>query len=267
MARRSGLLWSLLLTFIFSDSSSSPLATRALGPGSQLNGLFGFWSVFGNEAGLTGVQGFSAGMGSMAGYSAIGPVGLFAGLASRAGNGVVALSALTYGMTGYSETEASLAFARKFGDNLSIGLRILYYRLDLLEYGKQSVAGFSAGMVRKTGKSAYLGIHLRNPLVNILQHHDLPGTAPAFACGMAWQLNRDFALAILASSAQNNKAEISVGMKYGMSDALDISLGAASGPLQFSFGITLRLNDFKLGAATLMQQYLGNAPLFTIGYE
>jgi hypothetical protein len=267
MAKRSGLIWSMLLTFIFSDSSSSPLVTSALGPGGHLNGSFGFWSVFGNEAGLTGVQQFSAGFGGRAAYSAVGPVCLFACMASPAGRGVAGISVSSYGMSGYSETEISLAFARKFADNLHIGLRILYHRLDLYEYGSAAAGGFSAGIVRKIGKTAYLGIHLRNPLVNIMQQNDLPGNPTAYSCSVAWKLNRDFALAILASSAHGNSTGISCGITYRMADPMDISLGVTSGPLRFSFAFTLRLAAFEIGASSLFHQYLGHAPSFTMGYQ
>ena len=85
-------------------------------------------------------------------------------LAMPLGKGALGLSFRSFGYKAYQDARLGLAYGRKFGENLSIGMQLNYQRIAFADvYGQQSTFMAEVGAMYTFGSRLTLGAHVYNP--------------------------------------------------------------------------------------------------------
>ncbi len=191
------LLFSFLSVFLFSGISNAgnynfPIGARQGAMGNASVGFNDFWSLWGNQAGLTGVKNITAGLyyedkffmpslGLKAGGVAI-PVGKL---------GVFGFSMNSFGYDLYSEKKAGIAFAKSYANIVSVGMQLDYIGTSIAEnYGSVSALVAEFGMQAKVLKELTIGAHVYNPTRSKLVSYNDERIPTQLRIGMVYNFSK-----------------------------------------------------------------------------
>ncbi len=227
------------------------------------------WSAFNNPAGLTGVDRVTAGLYHYTPF-------LLDELSTRGAvlavpdqrKGVFGLSLSYYGYRLYNEKQAGLAYARRFGENLSAGLQIDYIGTYLSEgYGKGHALTFDAGFRARLTRQLVLGGHVYNP-VKAKRSGPSGETLPSvFATGISYHPSDKVMLGAGVEKEEREEAVFRSGIEYRPVKALYLRAGLSTAPVTTSFGAGLVVDEFKIDLAAGHHRQLGYSPTVSLSYR
>jgi hypothetical protein len=229
----------------------------------------GGWSVFGNQAGLAGIEKPDAGISFRNQF-------LVRELSTRAGyfvlpahSNVLAISLYQFGSVPFRQEKFGFAFARKVSPQISFGLQFNYYRVFLSEENRSAgVSGLELGLQYYLNRKLTMGLHLTNPYhtgIKLLSGKFEFSSALKF--GILYNLSDSFCLVTELEKQFDQKMRIKAAMEYTVLQKLYLRLGTAGNPTAISGGIGFRLNNMTIDLATVFNQYLGNSPGVSIQYS
>ena len=84
------------------------------------------------------------------------------GLPTQSGN--FGLKAGYYGFSDYNETQLGLAYGRKLGNKMDIGVQFNYNGIRIAGYGNDATISFELGTILHLTEKLHAGIHVNNPV-------------------------------------------------------------------------------------------------------
>lgn len=232
-------------------------------------GLSGCWSVFGNQAGLTGIQHPEIG-GSFQNRFLINELSTRSGLlAIPVHSSVFAISLNQFGKIPFRQEKIGIAYAQRIFPKLNFGLQFNYYRIFLSEDNRSAGStGIELGLQYLITNQLVLGVHVLNPYktgINTLSgNYRYPSR---INIGAAYNLSKSFNLSSELENAFNGHLTVKTGIEYIILERLYLRTGISSKPNQLSAGIGFQVKKLTMDMATSYNQYLGNSPSVSFQYQ
>ncbi|WP_316796226.1 hypothetical protein [Pedobacter agri] len=182
-------------------------------------------------------------------------------------NNFVGASFQRYGFADYNESKIGFAYAKKFGNKLSIALNGNYHQLKITDYG--SSAGFSidVGALYQFNKEFTFGAFVSNPSKQEFSNTDVLMEIPtSFNIGASYLASDKVLIATSISKTLNQSIDVSLGIDYKIIDLLSLRGGLSAKPFKQYAGFGLNYKKFLLDMATTYDANLGYAPQIAIGY-
>lgn len=230
--------------------------------------LDGPWALFQNQAGLSEIQGLNAGVfyQSRFGLPELSTAGL--GVAHPLGDGAIGLSYSRYGQTAYRKQKIGLAYARKLGEKLDVGVQFDYIGVWLGgAYGNTTVFTFEGGAIYKANDKITLAAHVFNP-VNVkladFNNEELPSVLRA---GLQYKLSERVQINTEVRKRIDQDYSLAVGLQYMPVENLYLRAGASGAPSRLAFGIGYRWSQFQIDIAAIHNQTLGYSPQVSLTYH
>jgi hypothetical protein len=273
----SGIFLSIvmkLLTVIFYTVSLflfPPLLTaqEVLNPSSRVQALAGSsvalsdcWSVFGNQAGMAGVNRLTIG-GSFLNQFLVNELSNRAGfLAFPIQSSVFAVSLSQFGESPFRREKFGLAYARHITDKLSFGMQFNYYRLLFPEDNHMvGSSGLELGIQYLMNKQLVLGVHWINPYrTKIKLYTGYFQYGSLIAIGALYHFSESFSLISELENGFANHFTMRTGMEYNIRDRIILRGGVSGKPYQLSAGFGFQVEKLLVDLSTSYNQYLGNSP-------
>jgi hypothetical protein len=227
------------------------------------------WSVFGNQAGLAGVEHPEIG-GSFQNRFLISELSSVAGyLAIPVNSNVFAVSVYQFGKVPFRREKYGLAYARTVFSKLKVGFQFNYYRLFLSEDNRSAgTAGLELGLQYILNSKVVAGLHVLNPYqTGIKLYSGKFSYSSLIQLGILYQVSDSF---ILLSDLENdfdNQLRIKVGLEYRVLQNLCLRLGSSGKPWQFTAGFGFKLKKLSIDLASKYDQYLGSSPAVSFQYQ
>ena len=223
------------------------------------------YSLFSNQAGLAYLEEVSVVAFGERRFGTVGINGAAAGIAYPVANGTFGLQLQYFGIDLYNEQRIGLAYARKFIDQLSIGVQFDYLNTNITDFGNKGLLTFEIGMLAQITKELSLGIHLFSPMrVEIIEGENLP-TLLKF--GMGYQPSKKVLVTLEAEKDIDFDVVIKGGIEYYLHSAVALRIGAANNPTLVTFGAGFQINEgFNIDVASSYHQTLGFSPGFSLSY-
>ena len=270
------LLPTLVLMLLFSFVPSENKAQDVFWSGSRVqalsdasSGLSGGWSVFGNQAGLAGIDRIVVG-GSFKNRFLVNELSTRAGfLVLPVQSSVFALSLSQFGQIPFRQEKYGLAYARQISPKLNFGVQFNCYRLFLSEENR-SVSSFGAelGVQYLFTERLVVGLHLVNPYRTGVKLSSGMFQYPSrIKVGAFYNLSESFSLTSELENDFNDHFVLKSGIEYTILEKLFVRAGVAGKPYQLSGGIGFVVKKLTLDLATTYNQYLGNSPSVSFQYE
>lgn len=182
--------------------------------------------------------------------------------------GVFGVSVNSFGYSQFAENKFGLAYAKSFGDVISMGLQINYLQTSFNEnYGSRGVVMGEFGVLAQLNEELKLGAHIYNPTRAYLDR-DVEDRLPTIIkAGIAYNFSESLLTTLEVEKDMDLKPSVKAGIEYVANEILSIRGGASSFPTKVSFGAGFKIKSLHLDIASEYQQVLGFVPAFGLRYK
>jgi hypothetical protein len=210
-----------IILFIFGLSNlfaieNHPVGARSLALSHAFVSISDVWSTFHNQAGLTGIEGFSAGVFYESKF-------MVDELSLAAGSIILPVNAGTFGFSFYQfgkgefkENKIGLTFAKQLSEKFSAAIQLDYFSQRLPENSKAfGFATFEAGIIYSPNKKLFLGAHVFNPISNGMETAEGKQKSPTvFRVGGHYQFDDMILVTVETQKDLENPFIIKTGIEF-----------------------------------------------------
>jgi hypothetical protein len=258
-----------IITLACITAYSQQAGARFMGMGTACAGLQDPWAILNNQAGLSELTGTSIGL-SVHNHYLLEDLNHAVALLAIPINkvGVIGLKFSDMGFSVYRENNLGLAYARGFGNNISIGLCLNYSHASFgREYVNHDYLGFDLGVIYKPLTDLSIAMHTSNPFSLQLSQGSNERLISCIVIGLAYRINKIILLCFDCEKVISLKPSFKTGLEYCIKDKFYLRTGMQSSPFQFAFGMGYHLGRLKIDIASTYHHYLGFSPTLSIQYS
>jgi hypothetical protein len=168
---RSNCAFILLFTIgsiaSFGQTLRRPVAAPYIGLGAYSFNHVDVFSFTSNQASLAQLKNTAAGVYAERRFMLNELTNYNAAIGLRTHSGNFALKAGYSGFSEYNETQIGLAYARKLGNKVDVGVQFNYNGIRVAGYGSASAISFEAGTIFHISEKLHTGFHINNPVGGI----------------------------------------------------------------------------------------------------
>jgi hypothetical protein len=182
--------------------------------------------------------------------------------------GVLSAGAQTYGYKVYRTTRIGFGYSMKLGEKLSAGVQLNYQGLRIENYGSKNSVTAEAGILAKINKKIALGFSILNFGRTKLSEFQDDRFSTIMRLGINYQLSDKVTILAEAEKEIETPLRAKAGLEYELLERLYMRVGAASNPMELTFGFGYWFkNNFKLDLGSAWQQHLGWSPHIGLTYD
>jgi len=244
-------------------------AQEVINPSSRVQALAGSsvglsdcWSVFGNQAGMAGLERLEIGGSFLNQF-------LVSELSTRAGffafpiqSSVFAVSLYQFGKSPFRREKFGIAYARHLSERFSFGMQFNYYRLLFPEENRMfGSSGLELGIQYLVNKQLVLGGHIINPYktkIRMSTGYFQYGTL--INVGVIYHFSESFSMVSELENGFTRHLTVRSGMEYNFRNRIFLRGGVSGKPYQLSAGFGFQVEKLIVDLATSYHQYLGSSP-------
>ena len=179
-------------------------------------------------------------------------------LPTKSGN--FGLKAGYYGFTDYNESQIGLAYARKLGEKVDVGVQFNYHAIKISGYGNASAINFEIGTILHLTDKLHAGVHAYNPAGGKLGKNGEEKLASVYAVGLGYEASDKFFVSAEVEKEENQPVTINTGMQYKFLPQLMARAGIATASSNAYFGVGLFLKSFRIDITAGYHPQLGITP-------
>lgn len=232
-------------------------------------GLSGCWSVFGNPAGLCGINRPVIG-GSFQNRFLVHELSTRAGLlVLPVQSSVFAFSLSQFGQIPFRQEKFGLAYARRISPQLKFGVQFNCYRLFLSEENRSASSfGAELGIQYLFTERFVVGFHVVNPYRTGIKLTSGMFRYPSrIRIGTFHRFSDLFSLTTELENDLDDHFILKTGIEYTILEKLFVRVGVSGKPYQLSAGMGFQVEKLTFDLATTYNQYLGNSPSVSFQYQ
>lgn len=264
---RKILLFSILSLFISEANAQYNQGARLTAMGNASAAVFDTWSLNANPAGITGQKTPTAAL-NYARY-------LFGSeLAEQSfafvlpfNNNFAGVSINRYGISEFSEIKAGFGLAKKFGEELSIGVKANIHQIKITNYGNATTFSVDAGVNYALSKQIGLGLYVNNPSSQEYKSTNVETYIPtAVHFGATYIPSNKVIIATTISKDFERKFDVRVGADYKFHEMLSFRGGLSAKPFKQYVGMGLNYQKLIMDVAVESHPQIGYTPQIGLSY-
>ncbi len=171
-------------------------------------------SFTGNQAALAGVKNAGVGVFGERRFmlSETSVYTLAGSLPTKLGNfGLVANYA---GFKNFNENKIGLAYARRLGKFLDVGVQFNYYSYRIPSYATASTFNFEIGAIMHVTEKLNAGVHVYNPVAVKIAKGDEEKLAAAYKIGLGYDVSEKFFISTEIIKEEDKAVNVTGGLQY-----------------------------------------------------
>jgi hypothetical protein len=237
-----------------------PVAAVYTGLGAYSINHVDIFSFTANQASLAQLKNVSAGvygerrflLSELNNYTAV------AGMPTASGN--FGLKAGYSGFSDYNETQLGLAYARKLGTKIDVGVQFNYHGISVAGYGNSSAISFELGTVLHLTDKLNAGVHVNNPIGGKFGKDQQEKLASVYAVGLGYEASDKFFINVEIEKEEDQPVNVNAGMQYKFLPQLMARIGMSSATSAAWLGLALTIKSFRIDLTTSYHPQLGITP-------
>ena len=218
------------------------------------------FSFSGNQAALAGIENVSAGVYSEKRFLQKELSMYAAAIALPTTSGNFGMKADYFGDISYNETGLGLAYAKKLGGKIDVGVQFNYYSFKTAGYGKASAVNAEGGMILHLTDQLNIGFHVYNPTsVNVGKagEENLPAI---YAAGLGYDVSSRFFIGAEIEKIEDQPVNVNTGVQYYFDEKMFASAGVASATSVYYLGFGIAIKRMQVNAVASVHPQLGITP-------
>lgn len=261
------LLPLLLFCSIGFGYAQNLLGPKLMGMGNNGAAIADLWSVEGNSSGITEIQKATLGLSYAYRFfnSQLSQQAL--ALVIPLQNNYVGIGIQRYGITAYNELRAGFAYAKKFGEALSIGLKVNYHQIRINNYGQTTGFSIDVGTMYRFSEQWVIGAYFNNPAQQEYKTSTVAIDIPSkIQLGISYLASNKVTIATSFSKEIHQAIAATVGIDYQLLSLLSFRAGISVKPFKQYIGLGLFIKKINIDVAIENDPYLGYSSQIALAY-
>lgn len=164
------------------------------------------------------------------------------------------------GFKNFRENKIGLAYARKLGKSVYVGVQFNYYSYSVPAYQKASAINFEIGAMFHLTKKLNAGIHVYNPVGGKLGKTGEEKLASAYKIGLGYDASEKFFISSEIIKQEDKAVNIMAGLQYQFAKQFFAKAGFVSESGSGYAGAGVGLKNFRLDISSGYHPQLGFSP-------
>lgn len=165
-----------------------------------------------------------------------------------------------YGFSEYNESQIGLAYARKLGTKLDVGVQFNYNGVQISGYGNATAINFEIGTVLHLTEKLNAGVHAYNPVGGKFGKNAEEKLASVYTVGLGYEASDNFFVSAEIEKEENQSVNVNAGMQYRFLPQLLARTGIATNTSNVYAGVGLFLKTFRIDVVASYHPQLGVTP-------
>lgn len=172
-----------------------------------------------------------------------------------------------FGFSDYNESQMGIAYARKLGSKMDIGVQFNYNGIMLNGYGNSSALNFEIGTVFHLTDKLNAGIHAYNPVGGKYGKNSEEKLASTYTVGLGYEASDKFFVSAEIEKEENQPVNVNAGFQYKFLPQFMARAGIATNTSNVYAGVGLVLKTFRLDVLASYHPQLGVTPGLILIYD
>lgn len=253
----------LFLLFSFTSGGQTarrPVAALYTGLGAYSINHADVFSFTANQASLAQIKNASAGVYGEQRFL-LRELSLYqAAVALPTTSGNFGLKAGYYGFSDYNETQIGLAYGRKLGSKIDVGVQFNYNSVRISSYGNASAVNFEIATILHLTDKLHAGVHAYNPAGGKLGKNGEEKLASVYTVGLGYEASENFFVSAEVEKEENQPVNVNAGVQYKFLPQLMVRAGIATAASNAYMGVGFFLRSFRIDVTAAYHPQLGITP-------
>ena len=172
-----------------------------------------------------------------------------------------------FGFSDYNESQMGLAYARKLGNKVDIGVQFNYNGIQVGGYGNSSAINFEIGTIFHLTDRLHAGVHAYNPVGGKYGKNSEEKLASVYTVGLGYEASDKFFISTEIEKEENQPVNINAGIQYKFLPQFMARAGIATNTSNVYAGVGLFLKAFRLDVVASYHPQLGVTPGLLLIYD
>ena len=172
-----------------------------------------------------------------------------------------------FGFSDYNESQMGLAYARKLGNKVDIGVQFNYNGIQVSGYGNSSAINFEIGTIFHLTDKLHAGVHAYNPVGGKYGKNSEEKLASIYTVGLGYEASDKFFVSAEIEKEENQPVNVNAGMQYKFLPQFMARAGIATNTSNVYAGVGLFLKTFRLDVVASYHPQLGVTPGLMLVYN
>ena len=164
------------------------------------------------------------------------------------------------GFKNFNENKIGLAYARKLGKLLDVGVQFNYYGYRIPAYGNASTLNFEMGAMLHVTDKFNAGIHVYNPVGGKLGKSKDEKLASAYKFGLGYDASDKFFISSEIIKEEDKPVNIIAGLQYHFAKQFFVKAGFVSESTTAYAGAGVAWKNLRLDISSSYHPQLGFSP-------
>ncbi|MFZ1451096.1 MAG: hypothetical protein WAT20_00240 [Ferruginibacter sp.] len=164
------------------------------------------------------------------------------------------------GFKNFKENKIGLAYARKLGKLVDVGVQFNYYGYQVPTYGKASAINFEIGALFHLTDKLNAGVHVYNPVGGKLGKAGDEKLAAAYKMGLGYDASEKFFISAEIIKEEDKAVNVVAGLQYQFAKQFFAKAGFVSESGSGYAGAGVGWKNFRLDIASGYHPQLGFSP-------
>ncbi len=164
------------------------------------------------------------------------------------------------GFEDYNETQLGLAYSRKLGNKIDVGLQFNYNSIRVSSYGNSSAISFELGSVLHITEKLHAGLHIDNPVGGKFGKDNQEKLSSVYGFGIGYDASEKFLVSAEIEKEEDQPVNVNAGFQYKFIPQLLVRAGMSSATSSAWLGLGLTVKSFRLDVTTSYHPQLGITP-------
>lgn len=183
---------------------------------------------------------------------------LGASLPTRLGNFGIQINYA--GFKNFNENKIGLAYARKLGKLVDVGVQFNYYGYRIPAYGNASTINFEIGAMLHLTDKLNAGLHVYNPVGGKLGKNSNEKLAAAYKIGLGYDASDRFFISSEIIKEEDKAINVIAGLQYQFAKQFFAKAGFISGSTTAYAGAGIAWKNLRLDISASYHPQLGFSP-------
>jgi len=180
------------------------------------------------------------------------------GVPTRSGN--FGLKAGYFGFRDYNETQLGLAYGRKLGDKVDLGVQFNYNGIRIAGYGNDAAISFELGTILHLTEKLHAGIHINNPVGGKFGKDQQEKLSSVYTAGIGYEASDKLFVSTEIIKEEDQAININAGLQYKFLSQLLTRIGLSTATSTGWMGVGLSWKSFRIDVTTAYHPQLGITP-------
>ncbi len=260
--RKISFLYFFLFVFgsLSAQSLRKPISASYIGLGAYSIHHVDVFSVTANQAALARIEDPAFGvygekrflLAETNMYSAI------IALPTKEGN--FAFQADYFGYKNYNESQLGIAYARKVGNKLDLGIKFNYYSFRIPGYENPSTVNFEIGAIVHVSERINAGVHFYNPVGGKLSKTENDKLSSVYSFGLGYEASDNFLMSIEMVKQEDLPVNVNAAVQYNFAKKFFARFGVATENETPFAGAGVSWANFRVDVSASYHPQLGLSP-------